>query len=357
MLLIDSIDEAMNRYKASVRMGDVCCPPQLATETPDLCSRLKLFYTDGLRDKDLHLQIGQMLMEDTIAWPCDALKVMVDFIEEVATGPASTLVIKNPREGPDWVCPSWATLKAVFLRATFVFKMSALFSYAEARYFDACHNHPIGLQNGKIDKVMGNFIKVISDTSVAGNSLPPFPLDVPLDLPDGFPKMDGMEFDTFRVQASECVKKLSKHCFMMLVDATVSDGLALKDLTPEYSHIITADNFNKSLAKRHLVDSDKRAALEAATVSMFTKQAELGRLHKDWKLSPPLRDDIEIQEQIKTLDVLYGTARKALVAISSVHVLLELKGLTQQTEASRLLANSKADIPAMLVPMLLKACS
>jgi len=154
-------------------------------------------------------------------------------------------------------------------------------------------------------------------------------------------------------RAASVRKTAARMLFGSLLDSIngLADEVSL--LVPNYSHIVNDQTFNERLVKRQLLTHPNREPLEVKTGLLREAMMEAGRLHTLFGLKGGgLRNDSQYTPKLKTLDELYGAGRKALYVISACHVLVNLKGDSQQSKASDILAATVADLPAAVASRL-----
>ena len=162
------------------------------------------------------------------------------------------------------------------------------------------------------------------------------------------------------IPAAKCVLWLRglKAVLSQLCRATVKVAVAgtsalavdVEKHTPRYSHIVSNDSINMSLARKHLLGWASREALSETSIRMFHCIAGCSRIYTQWALGTVLEDDAEFCDEVKSNQLILDVAKAAITTIAAISVIAEMSGEAQKSDAAKLVSTSSP----MLVKSLLK---
>jgi hypothetical protein len=120
--------------------------------------------------------------------------------------------------------------------------------------------------------------------------------------------------------------------------------------TPRYSHIVSNDSINMSLARKHLLGWASKQALNETSIRMFHCIAGCSRIYTQWAVGTALENDTEFGDEVKSNQLVFDVATAAITTIASINVIAEMSGDAQKSNAAKLLSSSSP----MLVKSVLK---
>ena len=135
-----------------------------------------------------------------------------------------------------------------------------------------------------------------------------------------------------------------------------SVGDQLAKVTPSFDHIVGSEVLNLKLARSHLLAWPSRPQLNKLAASMYHCIHEASRLHCQWAMWPPLREDPSTKDDLGSADQLFNAGRKAILVIAGVNIVLEHTGDEQKRKAAELVAKTGDDMPQALKDKLKAIC-
>lgn len=125
-------------------------------------------------------------------------------------------------------------------------------------------------------------------------------------------------------------------------------------VTPKVSLIINGDRLSDNLARKHMLNSPARSALNDKAKDLFKALRDICRIHSTFALKPALDEDEDFSDSIALGRQSFDEAKAAITSIAALHVILELKRDEQATQAQQLLQTKASILPKAILDRLQK---
>lgn len=87
---------------------------------------------------------------------------------------------------------------------------------------------------------------------------------------------------------------------------------------------------------------------------LYAAITDLGKLRALWQVTPDLREDESVKEELETIDGAKGSCTTALCIIAGANILLDMEGEERAKNAAILLETKRDMLPGALIEQLEK---
>lgn len=152
--------------------------------------------------------------------------------------------------------------------------------------------------------------------------------------------------------ASSVIPLVKKAVVTCIVENSYDLAQRVTKLTPQYAHIAGPKDYHPKLSKKHLAGYSGKDQLSEGSVMLCQALMHATELHRAWGMSPPLSDDPDYSEQLKSANSAYQEAKKALVVIAAATILeCSAREDARKQQASSILSRKKQLPTSMVVAL------